>query len=64
MDKWRIGRGAFLAGTLAYLFAGFGLSGDKATVMFLLAASFPSWVARLIWCPASRASSSKTSRPL
>ncbi|MBC2238854.1 hypothetical protein [Listeria booriae] len=48
MDKWKIGRGAFLAGTLAYSFAGFGLSGDIATVMFLLVTSFPSWVARLI----------------
>ncbi|MBC1209662.1 hypothetical protein HB815_01860 [Listeria booriae] len=55
--------GAFLAGTPACLFAGFGLSGEKATVMFLLAASFPSWVARLIWCPASHANSSKTSQP-
>ncbi|WP_260450998.1 hypothetical protein [Listeria booriae] len=40
--------GSFLAGTPACLFAGFGLSGDIATVMFLLVTSFPSWVARLI----------------
>ncbi|EUJ46149.1 hypothetical protein PRIP_03993 [Listeria riparia FSL S10-1204] len=59
MEDWTE---SFFSGD-ACLFAGFGFSEDKATVMFLLVTSFPSWVARLIWCLASRASSSKTSQP-